>query len=194
MPDTLLAIVVRGRLTRVRRAAWVEVLRWVSGAALLGWGVRGLGALTGLRREAELELVPGAVKVRRTVQLFGRVVRESNDTYVLAAIAGAGREVRFPALGLVVGAVALACGVLAGGLLGFDGLRAGEPSLLALAAVVVLAGAGLDLAFEVLFVRRKGRVACALRVLPRRELRLDGVALADADRFLEALESKLTSA
>jgi hypothetical protein len=183
---------MRGRLTRVRGGAFVEGLRWVTGVALLGWCVRGLLALMGCRREAELELVEGAVKVHGTVHLFGRVVRESTDTYVLAAIAGAGRETRFPALALVVGAVALACGVLAGGLLGFDGLRAGEPSLLALGAGVVLLGAGLDLTLEVLFARRAGRVACALRVLPRRELRLDGVARADADHFLDALEAKLT--
>ena len=154
--------------------------------------MRGLLALTGLRREAELELVDGAVKVRRTVRLFGRVVRDSTDTYVLAAIAGAGRETRFPTLGLVVGAVALAAGVLAGGLLGFDGIRAGEPSLLALAAMLVLAGAGLDLGLDVLLAGRRGRVACALCVLPRRELRIDGVNAVDAERFLAALEAKLT--
>jgi len=183
---------VSGRLTRVRRAASVEVLRWVTGFALCAWLVRGLLALTGFRRDAELEVVDGAVKVRRTLRVFGRVVRESSDTYVLAAIAGAGRETRFPMLGLVVGAVALAGGVLAGGLLGFDGIRAGEPSLLALAAAVVLVGAGLDLALEVLLAGHKGRVACVLRVLPRRELRVDGVTPADADRFLDALASKTT--
>lgn len=182
---------VSGRLARARSAAWIEVLRWLSGVAVAAWLVRGLLSLTGFRREAELELIDGGVKVRTTSRLFGRVVRESSDTYVFAAIAGAGRETRFSALGLVVGAVALASGVLVGGLLGFDGIRAGEPSLLALAAVVVLAGAGLDLALDVLLAARKGRVACALRVLPRRELRIEGVVAADADHFLASLEQAL---
>ncbi len=182
---------VSGRVTRVPRAGWLEALRWVSGLALAAWLVRGVLGLAGFRREAELELVEGAVKVRRTVRLFGRVVREASDTYLLAAIAGAGRETRFSAVGLVVGAVALAAGVLVGGLLGFDGLRAGEPSVLALAALVLLAGAGLDFGLDTLLAGRAGRVACVLRVLPRRELRIDGVVPADADRFLAALEAKL---
>ena len=182
---------VRGRVGRARGGPLREGLRWVSGWALAAWCARALLALAAHRRDAELELGEQGVRVRRSTRLFGRVVRESAETWRWAALGGAAREVRYPRLGLVVGAVGLSAGVLVGGLLGFDGLRAGEPSLLALGALLVLAGAGLDLALDVLLAGRRGRVAFMLRTLPTGALRVEGVDPEDAERFLAALESAL---
>jgi hypothetical protein len=87
--------------------------------------------------------------------------------------------------------VCFALGVLLGGALGFDALRAGEPALLRWAALGVLAGSALDLAFNVLMPAGQGRVGLELELGPNHRTQLTGVPLAEADRFLEALWLRL---
>jgi hypothetical protein len=182
---------LRGRVARARGGPFREALRWLSGWALASWGLRGLLVLAGHRREGSLELVEQGVRVRRSTQLFGRVVRESDEVWAWAALAGVRQETRHAGLALALGAAGLAAGIVVGGLLGFDGLRAGEPSLLAIAALVVLAGTGLDLVLDLFFARRSGRVACELRTLVRGAVRLEGVEALAVDRFFGAVERRL---
>jgi hypothetical protein len=134
------------------------------------------------------------VRVRQRTHLLGRLVRESEEIWGWAALAGVRHEARFTGLALAVGAVGLSAGIVVGGLLGFDGLRAGEPSLLALAALVVLAGAGLDVALDFVVARRPGHVVCELRTLSRGAVRLEGVSPLAVERFLAAVERALPRA
>ncbi|MBX3249238.1 MAG: hypothetical protein KF901_18820 [Myxococcales bacterium] len=167
------------------------VLRLVSGFALLQWILRALAFAVGLRQRGELRFEGGGLKLRKTTTLLGRVVREGEETFTLAAVASIGRTTRYPAIHLLVGALALAIGVLAGGLFFVDGVRSGETYLLLFGAGLVLAGGALDLALGVLVPGTRGRVAMQLGVLPRRRLQLRGVDAEGADRFLGALERRL---
>src|SRR5690606_38785546 len=153
----------------------LEVLRWLSGWAILAWIARALAFVLGLRRSVEVRLGAEAIEVRTKVSLLGRVVRESDETWRLESIEGAGRHVRYPAIHRLVGALALSVGVLFGGLVLFDGARSGELVLLMLASAIVLGGAGLDLALDVLVPARRGRVAVDLCARSRRPLRLTRV-------------------
>jgi hypothetical protein len=182
---------VRGCVGRAPRASTRDVLRIVFGVAALQWLLRALGRLVGLRREAEVELVSGGVRVRRRTSLLGRTLRDAEETYALSAVARAGRLVRYPALPLLAGLLALSVGVLLGGLWLFEGIRSGETVLLLIAAGAILLGAGLDLLLSVLLPGRRGRVALDLQVLSGRGIRLLRVPQADADRFLEALSRQL---
>lgn len=179
-----------GRLGPPRRPPARAVLRLVTGVAAFAWLLRLSGRLVGVRRDVEVELVPGGLVVRREFRLLGRTVRRSEERYTMSALAGVGREVRYPMLHLLVGLVALSVGVLAGGLLAFDALRTGETLLLLLAAALVLVGGGLDLALDVLVPAREGRVSVDLTLLPGRSVRLEGVAVDEADRFVEALRRR----
>ncbi|MEC7518922.1 MAG: hypothetical protein VYE22_03600 [Myxococcota bacterium] len=181
---------VEGALGRAPRGSAVEVLRWVSGWALLTWLVRGLGFLLGVRRSAALELSGGAVTVRTEISMLGRVVRDGEERWRLDALEGAGRRVRYPALHLLVGVVALAVGVLLGGVVLFDGARSGELILLLVAAGLILGGAALDLALDVLVPGARGRVTMDLSARARRPLRLTRVPLEQADAFLRALRGR----
>jgi hypothetical protein len=176
-----------GRLGRTPRASALEVLRWVSGWALLAWLVRTLGFVLGVRREAEVRLGRKGIEVRTRVSLLGRTIREREETWRLEAVETAGRQVRYPALHLLVGALALSVGILFGGLVLFDGARSGELVLLGMAAVLVLGGAGLDLALDVLVPAQRGTVAVELRARAQRPLQLTHVPLDEADVFLRAL-------
>lgn len=184
---------VAGRLGRAPRRATVEALRWISGAAIVGWLLRALAFVLGARSSGELRLATGGIEVRTRVSLLGRTVREREETWALEALEGAGRQVRYPALHLLVGAVALSIGVLFGGLVLFDGARSGELVLLSLAALLVLVGAGLDLALDVLVPGRRGGVAVELVARARRPLRLTRVPLEEADAFLRALRKRLAT-
>ncbi|MFW6050116.1 MAG: hypothetical protein ACODAU_03010 [Myxococcota bacterium] len=182
---------LQGTVGHVPTASVREVLRLITGIAVLQWLGRGLAALVGLRREVELALVPGGVQVRRRVRLMGRTVRAGEETYTLGAVAGAGRSVRYPALHLLVGLLALAAGVIAGGVWLFEGIASGETILLLLAAGAILLGGGLDLALDVLVPARRGRVAVDLWVLSGRSVRVARVAAEEAEAFLDALSRRL---
>jgi len=181
---------VSGWLGRSPRRPGLEILRWVSGWALAVWLVRAIAFALGVRRQAELSLGDDGLEVSTTVSLLGRTVRERQETWRLDALDGASRQVRYPALHLLVGAVALSFGILFGGLVLFDGVRSGELTLVLLAAAVLLAGAGLDLALDVLVPGRRGRVVVDLVARSRRPLRLTHVPLEQADAFLRALRNR----
>jgi hypothetical protein len=178
---------IEGQLGRPPRAGALEVVRWLSGWALVAWLVRTLAFVLGVRRHAEVRLGRRGLEVHTRVSLLGRTVREREETWRLEALETASRQVRYPALHLLVGAVALSIGILFGGLVLFDGARSGELVLLGLAAVLVLGGAGLDLALDVLVPGRRGTVAVELRARAQRPLRLTRVRLEEADAFLRAL-------
>ncbi|MEZ4340573.1 MAG: hypothetical protein R3B82_28465 [Sandaracinaceae bacterium] len=180
---------IRGTLGRAPGRGVREVLRWISGWALLSWLVRAIGFLLGLRTEAELKVSGKELEVRTKVSLFGRTVREGAETWRLDALEGASRHVRFPALHLLVGAIALSGGVLFGSLVLFDGVRSGELILVLLASGLVVAGAGLDLALDVLLPARRGHVAMEVAARSRRPIRLTRVPLDQADSFLRALRN-----
>ena len=182
---------VRGRLSAPPRGALWTSIRLVTGLAAAGWALRLMLNLVGTRREAQLSLIPGGLRMRRRDMLLGRMVRERDETFTLAALASVARQVRYPMLHLLTGLVALSLGVLIGGMLLFDAARTGETVLLVYAAVAVLLGAGLDLALDVLVPARRGLVRVDLEVLPRRAIQLTGVPLEEADRFLLALRDRI---
>lgn len=179
-----------GRYASVPRTAGRAVLRVVTGVAAVAWLGRLVGRLVGVRSDVEMELVPGGVVVRRQLALLGRTVRSREERFTLSALAGVAREVRYPMLHVLIGLVALAAGVLAGGLLAIDAVRTGETVLLLIAAGLVLLGGGLDLALDVLVPARKGKVVVDLSLMSGRVLRLDRVPVEDADRFLETLRRR----
>lgn len=183
---------VAGRLGRAPRRGALEVLRWITGLALLMWVVRALLFVLGARSSAEVRLAKSGLEVRTRLSLLGRVVREREETWTLDALEVAARQVRYPAIHLLAGAVALSVGVLFGGLVLFDGARSGELVLLSLAAVLVLGGAGLDLALDVLVPGRRGDVAVDL-VARSSRLRLTRVPLEQADAFLRALRNRVVT-
>jgi hypothetical protein len=180
-----------GTIGAVPRKGVRAVLRWITGYALVAWVGRGLAALLRYRRVADVELVHGGVRLTRRDSLLGRRVRDAQETYVLSAIAGVGREARFPVLAPVVGALSLSLGLLVGGVFAFDGVRTGETILLLLAASVVLLGAGLDFVLSVLLPARAHTVSFFLRLIPKREVRLVGVDQDQAERFLSFIEGRL---
>ena len=181
---------VVGRLGRAPRRGALEVLRWVSGWALVSWLLRAIAFLLGMRRTAELRLADGSVEVRTRISLLGRTVREADETWRIDALEGAGRQVRYPAVHLLVGVLALSVGVLFGGLVLFDGVRSGELVLLMLASALLLGGAALDLALDVLVPGRRGQVVVDLVARARRPLRVTGVPAEQADAFLRALRQR----
>lgn len=182
---------VEGRLDRVPPSGARGVLRLVSGFAALEWLVRALLFALGVRRKGKLRFVKGGLKLRKRVELLGRVVREGEETYTLAAVASVGRTSRWPALPLVVGALAFAVGVIVGGLWLFEGLRSGETVLLLAAAGVIVLGGGLDLGISILWPARKKKVAVELAVLPKRRLQLTSVPEARAEAFVGALRERV---
>jgi len=189
-PPPAAAPTVRGRPGRVPAARPLALLRWLSGWALACWLGRVLGQLVGLRRSSELELGERALTLRHSTTLLGREVRRSEELHPLDRLEDARRRVRYPALPMLLGVVCFAVGLLAGGWMMADGLRAGYGPLIGLAAAVLLLGAGLDLALDVLAAGRRGQVILEVRV-GRQRLSLSGVPLQDADALLAELARRL---
>jgi len=180
---------VAGRLGRAPRRGAIEVVRWVSGWAIVSWLARAVAFLLGVRSSAELRLADGTVEVKTHWSMFGRTVREGEETWKLDAVDGAGRRVRYPMIHLLVGALGVSVGVIFGALVLFDGVRSGELILILIAAGLVAVGAGLDLALDVLVPAQRGRVVLDVAARSRQPLRLTQVAIDDADAFLRALRN-----
>lgn len=175
-----------GREGRIPRSGLGALLRWASGWALLSWTGRLLLRALGWRREVRIELSNEILSIRRTTLFRGRVIREAEERRSVRTVLAASRQVRYPALHLAVGAFSLAVGVLVGGLFAWDALRFGDRTLLFVASLI-FAGAGLDLLLDILVPGRAGRVCLDIRVEQGRGLRLVGVPLGDADRFLNEI-------
>jgi len=165
-----------------------NALRLLFGIALIQWVGRLLGRLVGLERPVHVTLWPPVVRVHAETRVFGRRVREEAWAVPVSTVAGAVRHARWPAIHLLVGAVALALGVFGGGVWAIDAARTGETYLAFAAAGVLLVGAGLDLGLDVLVAGRRARVAFELDLGPSGQLALVDVDLAAADHFLDALE------
>ena len=91
------------------------------------------------------------------------------------ALVSVARATRYPAIRLLVGALALALGIVVGGILVGDGVRSGETYLLIAGAVLVLAGGLVDLALAVLWPASKGRAVLDLVIAPKTVLSLADV-------------------
>jgi hypothetical protein len=182
---------VHGLAQTPSRRVPFAILRWITGIALLSALYRAICFLLALRREAEIELEGGLLRVRGRTTFLGKTVRSSEACYTLDRISGAFRRARFALLGSAVGVISLSCGVLLGGRLLFDGVRGGAPFLLLAGAAAVLLGAALDLTIEVLLPARKGQVELQVDVLGARSFRVSRVPLPDADRLLSALAERV---
>jgi len=182
---------ILGRLGRPRRGALREALRIASGWALLSWFVRLLASLVGTERAVEGALVPGGIELRSRVTLLGRVIREREEVVPLTGLARLSRDVRYPTLHLLVGLSTLSVGVLVGGALAADAARSGATWVLLLGALVILVGAGLDLALDVFVPARRRKVAIDLAPAAGRAYRIEGVTPEAAERFIDAVKKQL---
>jgi hypothetical protein len=182
---------IAGLRGRVRGGALHETIRILSGWALATWAVRLLSALVGVSRTVEVSLSPNGIELRGRVRLLGRVVREQEELIPLTGLARISRDVRFPVLHLLVGLTTLSLGVLVGGVMAVDAARSGATWFLVLGAFVILAGAGLDLAIDVLIPARRRRVAIELAPAGGAPRRIEGVTVEAADRFIESVRAKL---
>lgn len=184
---------VAGELRTPPRGGFVGFLRLASGLALLQWVTRGLAAVVGLRRQAVLSFHGGGLRLHKRVTVLGRLIRERDESFTLAAVASVARFARRPALGLLLGALALAVGILVGGLFLVEGVRSGETYLLLFGAGLVGIGAALDLGLSVLWPAHRGQRGLELAVLPKRRFALLAVDEASATRFVDELERRLPS-
>ena len=181
---------VSGQIASVPPSGFRGALRLVSGWALLQWAARLFMYALGVRRPAELRFVEGGLRLHKRVSLLGRTIREGQETYALSAVASVGRTSRWPALPLIVGALAFGLGVVIGGLWLFEGIRSGETVLLLAGAAAILIGGGLDLIFSLVLPARRRNVAIDLAVLPKRRVQLVAVGEAEAESFVNALRER----
>ncbi len=182
---------LHGRVGRVPSRAWVEILRWLTGWAACAWVVRMLAGAVGFERRVELWLEGDALRVRRRVVLWGRVIRDSEEAYAVTALVGVRRHMRYPVFRLAVGACAFGVGMLVGSAVFFDALRTGTATLLAFGAVALTLGAGLDLALCVWLPGARGRVAFEVDLSPHTRLHFVGVDVATADALVGELARRL---
>lgn len=182
---------VFGRATQISARPLVVVLRWLTGFALLHALWRALAFLLRVRREVELSFDGRVLRAERRTRLLGRTVRSSQAVYPVERVQGATRSGRYALLRTVVGALALSLGVLAGGYFGVDAARGGASTLLALAATLCALGVGVDLALELLAPAVRGQVQLQVDLAAARPLALAGVPVADAERFLSALDRRM---
>ncbi|MEZ4256166.1 MAG: hypothetical protein R3A78_10740 [Polyangiales bacterium] len=184
---------LEGRAVRAPAGTLRAWVRCLSGWATLVWLVRAVAWLVGWRESTRITVVETRVHIERSQAFFGRVVREREAWVPLYALTRVERHSRFPLIYSLVGIASLAAGVLVGGTLLVEGLRAGVGALVLGGATVALAGALLDLGLDVLAPARRNRVAVELRAHPKLALcvRADD---ATARKFVDGLAPRISGA
>jgi len=190
--DRKSALLVHGVSRAPSRSFPVALARWLSGYAVLQALERLLFMLLALRRELIVELRDETLWVRRRTLFLGRTLRSSEACYALHQVTGAFRRARFALLRSLVGVLSLSLGIFIGGCLLLDASRGGAPVLLVIGAGLVAAGAGLDLALNVLWPATTARVDLQVELRGARPVRVGRVEQVDADRLLEALSLRLS--
>jgi hypothetical protein len=158
-------------------SALLHIARWV-GRWLLAY-----------RKPAQVTLSgDGGVHVKWRTELLGRTLRDHEIFLSRGEIARASRELRYPALGLYTGLMALAVGSYVGMSTLIDGVRAESPSVIATGLAVMALGLGADFALSSLIPGSRGR--CRMVVAPRRGAPLCvGMDIASADALLARLSA-----
>jgi hypothetical protein len=128
------------------------------------------------RHPAELVATPKGVTIKSHTELLGRTLREREVVIPVESLLRAAREVRFPRLGLYAGLFALAMGSFFGVANLIDGARAAAPELIAVGALMLAVGVGLDFLLEGAGSGMRGN--CRLVVVPRKG---PAVALGEVD-------------
>jgi hypothetical protein len=185
------ALHVHGRSGRLPTGPWGSLLRWLTGYGFVAWLGRLLLSGLGARREIDVELGSGGLRVLRRTRLFGRVIRAADEVHPLHLLRRARRATRYPAVHLVLGAFCFALGIVLGGVFSFDALRLHDHALAFIAVVLVFVGTGSDLLLEVIVPAGRGQVSLELDLGRRFRTQLAGVPLAEADRFLDALWQRI---
>lgn len=170
-------------------AAWILA---ATGITFVKRAVRWLARLVlAYRRPASVSLSgDGGIRVRWHTELLGRTLREEDVVVPRTALVRATRDVRYPALALYVGLLALALGSYVGISALFDGIYASSPSLFVTGIVVVAIGVAADFVFSSLLPGRRGQ--CRIVFVPRKgaALCIGAVDITLADELLARLSRR----
>ncbi len=161
----------------------------LSGVSLLRHIVRLTGRLAlSYRRPAEVSILDdGGVRVRWRTELLGRTLGDHDVLVPRSELERATRDVRYPALPLYAGLLALAVGSYVGILALVDGMHAASAPLMATGLAIITLGLALDFALSSIAPAARGR--CRLVLVPRRgrPLCVGGLDVKAADAILERL-------
>jgi hypothetical protein len=187
-PDTE----VRGELARRPRGAVATALLALTGISALLHLTRLLGRLVLTYRTPAVITCSGdgSLRVAWRVELLGKTLREQDVVIPPGGLSRASREVRYPALALYAGLLALALGSLIGVSALMDGIRAASPALFTAGLAIVAFGIATDFVLSSVAPGARGR--CRLLLVPKRggALCIGDVDLGAADRALLRLAGR----
>jgi hypothetical protein len=184
-------VMIAGHAASPPRAWHWSLLRWLSGWALLSWTLKLLAGALRIERSVEIELQREHLLVQRKTMLLGRTLRNAKEVHRLSELRSGSRSLRYPLLPLAIGVLSFCAGVLVGGLLLLDVVRAEQWQVLPTAAAFLFGGVALDLVLDVLAHGRRGRVRLWLRFDSGHSIAVAGLELAAVDGFLRALASRI---
>jgi hypothetical protein len=180
---------VRGEMAAGPRGSFAAALLAMTGISLAAHVTR-LFARVALNYKRPAEIVlsnDGGIRVRWRTELLGRTLNEEDVVVPRSGLVRASRNVRYPAIALYAGLLALALGSCVGMSAFVDGLRASSPSLLATGMAIVIIGIAIDFAFSSIAPGRRGK--CRILLVPRSgaPLCIGDVDIAIADALLARL-------
>ncbi len=179
----------RGEMAPPPHGPFAAALLAVTGIALVFHAARLIGRVAlAYKRPAEVVLADdGGIRVRWRTELLGRTLRDHDVLVPRASLVRASRDVRYPAVALYAGLLALSLGSYLGMAAFVDGVRASSPSLLLTGVVLVVIGVAVDFAFSSLTPGFRGR--CRVLFVPRtgRAVCIGDIDIAAADSLLARL-------
>ncbi len=179
---------VRGELIPAPRGVLATTFLALTGLLAITRGMRAFARVAlAYRCPAEVTVTAEGVRIRASVELLGRRMRDREYRVPAAGLVQAVREVRYPRLAFYAGLLALALGSYVGVNLFVDGVRSASIQLLVAGLLAISIGVGLDLLLSSILPSQKGR--CRLLFVPKtgKALCVMGVHAQDAERLMAAI-------
>lgn len=182
------SIEVSGRAAPPPRGSFWSVLLAITGVSLLiGLGRLLARYILGRRSTGTARLEGDQLVLHTEVQMAGRQLSSSRQTFSRPQVASARLETRYPALPTLVGMLGLGTGVILGLIWLLDGIQ-GEFTPWILAGVgALMAGVVLDLGLSSLSASLPGQVTLVLYLPGDEQLRLVGCDPKQAQALIQQL-------
>ena len=182
-------VILKGEISRMPVWAPIRVLMTVTGLILVQNLLKLMARyLLAIKGQATATVRGANLTLTAEWSVMGRRIRRVKTTAPIRRLDAVRFENRQRYLHLLVAFGCLVVGTLVGMQWFLDGLRAGYPYLVLVGAAIVAAGIALDLVLYLLIPAGRGRSHLVLSLGPW-TTRLIGVDTANAERFLEQVES-----
>ncbi|QQR89326.1 MAG: hypothetical protein IPJ88_14110 [Myxococcales bacterium] len=172
---------------------FLQVLRWLSGLALLSASFEALAFLLRTTRKVRVELSERRISVHRQLTILGKPVRETHAEFPVSSVRAVVSHSRYPYVYLIAGAFALVLGAVLGIRWFSQGLGSADVWAISVGLFFLLAGISFDLLLNLLVPGLKKHHCLDIYLQGGPDQRIAGLDEAELSQWLTALRNETSA-